>query len=277
MADKLMSIIILNWNRKIYSKQTIECIIKKTTVPHVLVLVDNFSAPESGVKEYLSSINKSNTNAQDVIYVFNDKNLGVSGGRNSGIYEAVEKRQLPIEYIFNIDDDILVPDNYDKILCEICDKVPKIGITGINVEPTKYPIVDINGVKIQLKSAGNLGGAALCLPKRVFKRVGYYGFGKGTLYGHEDSFMRSKLDILGLISAYIPARGVHLDTDQDKAYRAAKNRAHQKGSDQLKELSQSALAMRKSGNVYTPYTPPDLYNPVDSGIFTNNLIFEEKI
>ena len=271
MSDKLMSIIVLNWNRLEYSKQTIETIIKKTTVPHVLVLVDNDSSEQSGVKDYLSSVTKNNTNAEDVIHVFNKKNLGVAGGRNSGIY-AVEQSKHEQSYIFNIDDDIIVPDNYDKHMIDVCDKVPKIGLTGINVEPHKYPIVEKNGVKFQLKKLGNLGGAALCLPQRVFKRIGYYGFGRGTLYGHEDSCLRSKLDILGLISAYIKPRGIHLDTDKDKEYRSAKNEAHKKGSIQLKELSMAVGEMRKTKMVYTPYTNPDDYNPVDSSIFTNEIM-----
>lgn len=271
----IMSIIVLSWNRVHYSKQTIECIIKKTTIPHVLVLVDNNSTEESGVRQYLSSITKDNTKAEQVIHVFNNKNLGVAGGRNSGIYE-LEKRGIVTDYIFNIDDDVLVPDKYDIMMAEVCDKIPKMGITGVNVEPSKYPIADIHGVKVQLKQQGNLGGAALCLPRRVFKTVGYYGFGTGTLYAHEDSFMRYKMDMLKLISAYIVPKGVHLDKDADKAYRVAKNDAHKKGSKQLQELSKSVAMMRKSGNVYTPYTSPDSYHPVDEQIFTNDLIMKDR-
>jgi len=275
MTNKLMSVIVLSWNRLEYTKLTIENIIKRTTVPHILVLVDNNSAKETGVNDYLHSITKSNTNAEDVLYVDNLKNLGVAGGRNSGIC-AVEQSKYEQEYIFNIDDDIIVPENYDKRIVEICNKVPKIGLTGINVEPNKYPIVTINGIKVQIKSAGNLGGAALAIPRRVFKRTGYYGFGNGTLYGHEDSYLRSKLDILGLISAYIPGRGTHLDKYKDKAYRVAKNNAHKKGSIQLRELSKSVIEMRKTGNVYTPYIGPDIYTPVDEDIFTADLIMDGR-
>lgn len=266
-----MSIVILNWNRLHYTKQTVEHIIKKTTVPHVLTLVDNNSTEESGMRDYLKSITKSNTNARDVLYVFNKKNLGVAGGRNSGIW-AVEQKGYDPAYLFNIDDDIIVPVGYDIAMKEICDKVPKVGLTGINVEPNKYPIREMNGVRLQLKSLGNLGGAALCLPRRVFSRVGYYGFGKGTLYGHEDSRLRYALDILKLISAYIPQRGVHLDKDENKRYRVAKNKAHKKGSRQLSELSASIAQMRKTGNVYMPYTQPEDYHPVDEDIFTNDIL-----
>lgn len=275
MSDKLLSIVVLNWNRLAYTKRTIEYLVKKTTVPHILVLVDNHSDQSTGVRDYLLSITKANTNAQEVIHVFNGKNLGVAGGRNSGIY-AAEKAGLEPEYLFNIDDDILVPDNYDKQLVEICDKFPKIGLVGINVEPNKYPIIERNGVRAQYKQLGNLNGAALCMPRRSFKIMGYYGFGNGTLYGHEDSFMRYKLDILGLMGIYIPSRGIHLDKDLDLAYRHSKNDAHKKNSIQLRELSRSILIMRKTKNVYTPYVSEEQYHPVDETIFTNELIIKDR-
>jgi hypothetical protein len=272
MSKNLMSIVVLNWNRRGYSKTTIENIIKKATVPHILTLVDNSSSEQSGVRDYLSSINKSNTNAEEVVHVFNKKNLGVAGGRNSGIW-AVEQKGLKPAYLFNVDDDVLLPSRFDVSMKEICDKVLKVGVTGVSVEPERYPVVNLNGVKVQLKQQGNLNGAALCLPRRVFLRVGYYGFGRGTIYGHEDSKLRYAMDILGLLSVYILGRGTHLDTDKDKAYRRAKNQAHKKGSIQLRELAASIAELRKTKNVYTPYTMPEEYSPVDGDIFTNDLIF----
>lgn len=270
-----MSIVVLNWNRLGYTKKTIENIIKLTTVPHILTLVDNNSDEKSGVRDYLSTITKSNTNAKDVIHVFNNKNLGVAGGRNSGIW-AVEQKGYEPSYLFNVDDDVLVPTKYDVAMREICDKVPRVGLTGISVEPNKYSILEMNGVRIQLKRQGNLNGAALCLPRRIFLRVGYYGFGKGTLYGHEDSFLRYKLDMLNLLCAYIPQRGVHMDKDKDKKYRKEKNNAHKKGSIQLRELSGSVVQMRKTGNIYTPYTASESYHPVDENIFNNEIIYNKN-
>ena len=85
MSDKLMSIVMLNWNRMHYSKQTLESIITKTTIPHELIFVDNGS--EDGTREYLKSMGDK-TNAEKITYIFNDKNFGVAGGRNSGLAVA---------------------------------------------------------------------------------------------------------------------------------------------------------------------------------------------
>jgi len=258
MSEKLLAIIVLNWNRLHYTKQTMECLIKKTTVPHVFVLVDNNSTDASGIRPYLSSITTANTKAKQVIHVFNSKNLGVPGGRNSGIY-AVEQAGLKPEYLMTIDDDVIVPDNYDIQLTQACDKIPSLGITGINVEPVKYTARDINGVKVRPKTEGNLGGACLCLPRRVFARVGYYKvYGQ---YGLEDSDMHVRLKKIGLMGAYIDSRGIHLDEDKDKVYRKVKDRAHKKGSTQLKAFVAARTQYEQTGNVFVPYMPYDPDDP----------------
>lgn len=245
MSNKMLSIVILNWNRLHYTRQTLECIIKKTTIPHEFIFVDNGSV--DGTREYLKDM-EHKTNAEKVTYVFNDKNLGVAGGRNSGLVHATG------DYLLTIDDDVKVPDDWDIKIAEACDKIPQLGITGVNVEPFKFPVQEINGVRVRPKN-GNLGGACLCLPKRVFKRVGYYNvFGQ---YGHEDAMMYYRLKHLGLISAYIEPKGIHLDVDADKKYRAAKNKAHQKGSPPLRGLAAARAELMKTGNVYVPYTPYD--------------------
>lgn len=263
MANKLMSIVVLNWNRKHYSTQTIENIIKRTTIPNELILVDN-NSKEEGLKDYLSSV-KGNSKTQRVECVFNDRNLGVSGGRNSGLVRAKG------DYLVTIDDDVLVPHNWDVLMASACDRIQNLGITGVNVEPNKYPVKNINGIKVCPKN-GNLGGACLCLPKRVFDKVGYYNY--FSTYGHEDCAMYYRLTQIKLMSAYIEPRGTHLDKDLDKAYRQEKNKAHKGGSVQLSELSRYLKEMRKTGNVYVSFDPN--YIPPDEQFFTNDLVLKDR-
>lgn len=260
--SKLMSIVILNWNRLHYTKQTLEKIIERTTIPHELIFVDNGSI--DGTREYLKDM-ENKTNADKVIYVFNDKNMGVAGGRNSGLVHAKG------EYLVTIDDDIIVPQNWDVLMAAACDKIPKLGITGVNVEPFKFPVREINGARVRPK-VGNLGGACLCLPRRIFNRVGFYNYFSN--YGHEDCAMYYRLTHLGLMSAYIEPKGIHLDKDADKAYRLAKNNAHKKGSVQLRALSAYINQMRKTGNVYVPFDPN--FNPEDADTFTTDLIMKDR-
>lgn len=259
---KLMSIVMLNWNRLHYTKQTLECMIERTTIPHEFIWVDNGS--EDGTREYLESM-KDKTNAEQVVLQFNDKNLGVAGGRNSGLVHAKG------DYLVTIDDDVRVPRRWDELMAEACDKIPGLGITGVNVEPFKFPIKILNGARVRPKN-GNLGGACLCLPRRVFKRVGYYNY--FSTYGHEDAMMYWRLRHLGLISAYIEPKGVHLDEDKDKDYRVAKNQAHKKGSFALRALSQARAELSKTGDVYVSFDPA--FNPDDINTFTNELILKDR-
>jgi len=263
---KIMSIVLLSWNRQHYTKQTLEGIVKNTTIPHELIFVDNGSV--DGTREYLKSMEKK-TNAEKVTYVFNDKNLGVAGGRNSGLVHAKG------DYLVTIDDDVLVPDKWDVHMARACNKIPQLGITGVNVEPFKFQAREINGVKVRPKS-GNLGGACLCLPRRVFKRVGYYNtFGQ---YGHEDAMMYYRLKHLGLISAYIVPKGVHLDIDADKQYRLAKNKAHVRKSPHLMALAQARAQLTKTGDVYVPYIEYDPDKDPPSLVkFSTELIMDGRV
>lgn len=267
MSNGLLSIMVLNWNRKHYSRQTIECLMKKTTVSHELILIDNNSASETGVREYLKSV-KGNKYTKAVKHVFNDSNQGVAGGRNTGLLVAEG------DYLLNIDDDVLVPDRYDNFMVSACDNIPKLGVVGISVEPYKYPKKIINNVPVRIKKVGNINGAALCLPRRVFKRVGYYNTFGTNYYSHEDAFLSYQINHLGLIGAYIPPKGVHLDKDLDKEYRAAKNKAHMKRSPELSSLSGAIARMRKTNIVYTPYTPLDTSKVSEKGhiVYDNDLI-----
>jgi len=270
MSKKILSIIVLSWNRPKYTRQTIECLLKKTTVPNELILVDNNSDESTGVKKYLNSVT-GNKYTENIIHVFNKANRGVAGGRNSGIHVCSG------EYIFNIDDDILVPDNYDKMMIDACDKIAKLGVVGISVEPFKYPKATMNGVPVRIKSVGNINGAALCLPRRVFKIVGYYNSFGTNLYSHEDAYLSYVLKHLGLIGVYIPPRGVHLDKDLDKEYRKAKNKTHVKGSPELSSLSGAVMLMKKTNNVYTPYTEFGLDKQPDTHTkFDNDLILKGR-
>lgn len=267
--NKLMSIMVLNWNRAHYTKKTIERILDITTMPHELILIDNNSTESSGVRQYLDTV-KGNKNTTNIIKVYNDRNFGVGGGRNTGLMKASG------HYLVNIDDDVWVPDKWDVLMAQACDKVPKLGITGVNVEPHNFPVKVINGVKLRPK-AGNLGGACLCLPRRVFKTIGYYM--AENVYGMEDVEMRCRLDLAGLLSAYIEPKGKHLDTDEMIEYRKEKNKAHTGGSKQLGALAQFRRKLiakhSKTGDLYVPFDQSK-FDPVDKEEFTNEITKDKK-
>lgn len=244
----MLSIIVLNYNRLEYTKQTVENLIEKTTVPHEFIFVDNGSI--DGTRDYLKGLCKGKTNAERIRYIFNKENYGVAGGRNCGLRIAAG------DYLMTIDDDILVPDDYDKCIIEVCDNVPDLGITGISVEGVKRTYIqNINGINIRRKN-GNLGGGCLCLPRRVFNKVGYYR--PDFVYGGEDCDMFIRLSILNLISAYIEPIGKHIDRRDNDAYEKIKRTAHKKGSRSFNKIGDNEIAYKKTGRVYIPYRVPNI-------------------
>lgn len=242
----MLSIIILNYNRRELSKKTIHHLKIKTTVPHELILVDNGSI--DGTREYLETVT-GNASTKRIIRVFNKSNLGVAGGRNSGLKEATG------DYLMTIDDDIMVPDDYDKKLIEACTKIERLGITGINVESRKYPVKEIDGVRMQIKD-GNLGGGCLCMRRDVFEQVGYYS--PDFVYGGEDCDMYIRIKRLKLRSMYIEPKGKHIDPKTNKAYEALKRFSHSKKSKAFQKVGDNELKYRRTNKVYIPYKEPKI-------------------
>lgn len=237
----MLSIIVLNYNRLKYTKQTVANLIQKTTVEHEFIFVDNGST--DGTREYLKSL-EHKTNAKKIKYVFNEQNLGVAGGRNIGLKVADGY------YLMTIDDDILVPDNYDKLFIEACDKIPNLGITGVSVEKRTYPVRNINGISLQVKD-GNLNGGCLCMPRRTFEKVGYfYAF---ATYGGEDCDMYIRIKYLKLISAYIFPKGVHLDKAENYSYASLKKSYHSPKSKVFQQVGDREVLYKKTKNVYVPF------------------------
>lgn len=246
----MFSIIVLNYNRLELTQQTVENLISKTTVPHEFIFVDNNSTDASGVRQYLLSL-ENKTNAKRVRYVFNKSNLGVAGGRNTGLRIAAG------DYLMTIDDDVLVPDDYDKCLIEVCDNVPDLGITGVCVEkPKRTGIQNINGIDVRVKM-GNLGGACLCMPRRVFNQVGY--FRADFVYGIEDVDMYLRLNILRLKGVYIMPLGKHIDKRENISYEKLKRFTHKKHSKPFRKIGANATAYKKTKEVYIPYKSPNIY------------------
>lgn len=245
----MLSIIVLNYNRIRYSKKTIQNLIKKTTVPHEFIFVDNGSV--DGTRAYLKRLERK-TNAKQVKWVFNPSNYGVAGGRNSGLKIAEG------DYLMTIDDDIIVPDDYDKKLIEICDNIPNIGITGVCVERKgdRLPIATINDVRVRVKREGNLGGGCLCLPRHVFEKVGYYR--PDFVYGGEDCDMYIRLRQLKLASLYIEPLGEHIDKNLNKTYANLKKFSHSKKSAAYKKVGDNELTYRRTKSVYIPYKEPKI-------------------
>jgi hypothetical protein len=114
MNEPLVSIIITTWNRK---KDTMECLkslYSQNYSNYEIILVDNGSednTPQEIRKKF-----------QKVYIVENKKNLGIAGGRNSGL------RFARGSYILFLDSDTIVDKNMIRELINVIEKGKKIGI-----------------------------------------------------------------------------------------------------------------------------------------------------
>lgn len=237
----MLSIIVLTRNRLEYTKQTIAALVANTTAPHEFIFIDNCS--NDGTKKYLRSI-KGRTNAKKEVLIFNRYNYGVAGGRNAGMIQARG------QYIMTIDNDIVVPKDYDKHIIAACNNIKDLGMIGINVEKHDYPIVERDGVKIQLKP-NNIGGGCICIPRYVFRKVGYYS--TDFVYGGEDCDMFIRMKYLKLINGYIVPRGIHLGANDKNEY---KTQAHSAGSAQVNKVAANVEKYVRYKSVYVPYSAP---------------------
>lgn len=112
----ITSIVILTYNKLKYTKQCIESIRSNTKKgTYELIVVDNCS--NDGTKEWLK-------NQDDIINVFNDKNLGFPKGCNKGIKISTG------ESILLLNNDVVVTENWLSNLTTCLYSSPKVGAVG---------------------------------------------------------------------------------------------------------------------------------------------------
>ncbi len=124
-----VSIIILNWNGV---KKAIECLasLKKITYPNYdVIVVDNGSSGND--VEVLRQ-----KNGDQIHIIENDKNYGLSKGRNIGIRYALEKGA---DYIQILDNDIVVAPDFLTQLIDVAQADPNIGVAGPKVYHYEQP------------------------------------------------------------------------------------------------------------------------------------------
>jgi GT2 family glycosyltransferase len=99
MVEKLVSIIILNWNTPELTYKCIKYVLKYTESPFEVIVVDNGSF-------HSHKINANKLTGENIKYLFSDNNLGFSGGNNFGLSVAQG------EYICFLNSDAFVTSNW---------------------------------------------------------------------------------------------------------------------------------------------------------------------
>lgn len=116
-----VSIVILIYNLPYEKLIPIIKSVNSTSYQNIeIIIVDNSEKPKLS----------NDLNGKQLIYISGQGNAGVPGGRNIGVKNSTG------EYIFFIDDDILLEKDTVKELVEILEKNPSLGIIG----PSPYTL-----------------------------------------------------------------------------------------------------------------------------------------
>lgn len=186
-----VSIIILTHNRLDMTKECLESLAKYTT-NYQLIVVDNNSS--DGTVDYVRN------RFPQASFIKNDKNLGVSKGRNQGI------RASACEFLVLMDNDVIVKDGWlDELFGPI-----KNGndISGIEAWRLDKNHAACHKCVSQSESFDYLGGACCLFKRKVFQQVGLLDEGFSPAYYEDpDICVRAKAAGMGL--AWVPTHKIN--------------------------------------------------------------------
>ena len=111
----LVSIVVLAWNELEYTRQCIESVLRHTTGPFELILVDNGST--DGTPEYLATV-------PDAKVIRNEENLGFPKGVNQGIAAASG------EYVCLLNNDTIVTSGWLDKLVDCAESADDVALVG---------------------------------------------------------------------------------------------------------------------------------------------------
>lgn len=210
-SKKIVSIVILTHNQIKYTKKCIKSILKHTTSPFELILVDNGST-DTTIKYFeeiydFHELNKDmsdqiekkqetkrtvntyfpfNLNFSGLKIVLNKKNQGFAGGNNRGLKVAKGK------YVLLLNNDVVVTPGWLERLIECAENHPKAGIIGPRsnyvsgpqlVRKVEYNPINLEGLEDYAKQFASKNyrkssriirvvGFCMLIKKQVIEKIG---------------------------------------------------------------------------------------------------------
>lgn len=198
-----VGIVILNWNQE---KDTSECLRSLKNLDYgnyFIILVDNGSKDGSdrNLKNEFPYVN----------LIKNNENLGFAEGNNIGMRHALTKQA---DYIFLLNNDTVIDSQVLKVLVDVAEKEPAIGILGAINYYYDYPekvfsagghfnwwtskLVTINGDLINkhgwriLEKAHFVPGSSIFIKRDVIEKIGMLDPDFFIYYEEADLCMRAK-------------------------------------------------------------------------------------
>ena len=214
MEKNLTSIIILNYNGKLFLKNCIESIIKNTPEKYEIIIVDNNSPDKSG-ELFLNEYKKCK-------FILNKKNVGVPEGLNIGMDNAKG------EFIVFLNNDLVVKEKWlteffvahkkfgdalyqpkslkMKNLNEIDGVGNMINVFGFGFSRGKGE-PDIGKYDKNIEEISYASGTCMFLPKKIINEIGI--FDKTLFAYHEEVDFGWRARLNGYKSYYVPGSLIH--------------------------------------------------------------------
>jgi GT2 family glycosyltransferase len=206
-------IILLHWRDYDHTKQCLLSLDSVTYENRTTIIVDNFSND--------GSIEKLQSEFPNVIYLFNNSNMGFSCGVNVGLRESY---RLGADYALVLNNDMVVSASFLEPALEVAESDQGIGAVtgkimyksrpnifwqaGGHIDPYRVQGVargkdeEDLGQYDQICETGWASGAMSLIPRRTFEQVGY--FPEEHFFGQEEWDYSTAILKSGLKIMYVP-------------------------------------------------------------------------
>lgn len=252
----IVNIVIVTFNRLEYTKECLKALFEiDAGYPFEITIVDNGS--DNDTKQYIQKL-RINHSSIVTRMIWLSENKGIPYAYNLGWCRG------PKDYYLKLDNDMVVRrEGWLAKLVEAADTIKQGGVFGYNVEQISYHLENIDGLLVRPKPRGNLGGACLLIPKRIFEEFGYWCEFKPQRYGEEDCEMSARVRRRGYSCIYMEDERafIHLPggradlPGEEKMYRAFKDNERAKNLMQGSQFHQRMIEINKCENLHVDFKP----------------------
>jgi glycosyltransferase involved in cell wall biosynthesis len=163
-------IVMITHNRLDYTKRTLESLLSTINLPYFLIVADNAST--DGTQEYLQTMSDKGK----INYVILNKENLYPGKATNQAWDAGIMFYPEATHLMRLDNDMAFAPDWDVVVEQYFDKVPKLGQLGLDYGPVddpdaKYGEEEYNGMVIN-PYPGNVGGTNI-IKREVFDKVRY--------------------------------------------------------------------------------------------------------
>ena len=231
MSEKVISVIVVNWNGKQHLEDCFSSLLKQTYPGLEIIMVDN--ASNDGSVDFMKE------NFPEVKLVQNNTNIGFGPAVNKGMAEGKS------EYLIFLNNDLTLEPTCISELLKSLEKpnvggaIPKILMHGEKDKINSFG-VDINYVGIacpryiyekdsdSLKEEEVPCGGIFMFHRDIVDKLG--GFDESIFFYHEDHDLSWRIRLLGLKMVVNPRAIIyhkyHFSRNKDKFYHSEKNRLY---------------------------------------------------